>query len=111
VRDLSLVEQALDTALDAQDYLEVPEASNAVAAVEVLAKTLGKGTQSDAYTENIDAWVRSLNMKPSAALLDKAKRALERIAGENSELRELWDDAGADEWERSIAALRSAISY
>lgn len=110
VQDLSLIEQAIDQALDAEDYLEAPEGTNAVAAVEVLAKLLGKGTQSDAYTEKVDEWVKSVSIKPSAELLDKAKRVLVRVAGENSELQELWGEAGSDEWAASIKALQVAIS-
>ena len=110
VNDLSLVEQALDQALEAEDYLEAPEGSNAVAAAEVLAKMLGKGTQSDAYTEKADEWVKSVSIKPSPQLLDKARRTLDRVAGGNSELKELWEEAGSDEWTASIKALQAAIS-
>lgn len=110
VRDLSLIEEALDEALDAEDYLEAPEGSNAVAAVEVLAKLLGRGTQTDAYTEKVDAWVKSVSVQPSAQLLAKANRALARVTDENSELNELWEEAGSDEWLASVNALRAAIS-
>jgi hypothetical protein len=40
--DLSLVESAFDTVAEAEDYLEAPEASNALAACEVLARLNGK---------------------------------------------------------------------
>ncbi|WP_157670885.1 DUF4259 domain-containing protein [Chitinibacter sp. GC72] len=108
--DLSIVEQALDDALEAEDYLEAPEGANAVAAVEVLAKLLGKGTQSDAYTEKIDEWIKTVNEQPSTALLDKAKRVLERVSAEDSELFELWAEAGNREWAASINTLKAAIS-
>ena len=104
------VSGTVDQALDAEDYLEAPEGSNAVAAAEVLAKMLGKGTQSDAYTEKVDEWVKSVSIKPSPQLLDKAKRTLVRVAGDNSELKELWEEAGSDEWAASIKALQAAIS-
>ena len=110
VDDLSLVEEVLDRALDAGEYLEAPEASEAVAAVEVLAKLLGKGTQTDSYTEKVDEWVKSVSVKPSAALLAKANRALERVVDENSALRKLWEEGGAEEWLSSIAALQRAIN-
>jgi len=45
--DLSSVEAALNSVLNGDDYLEASTASNAVAAVEVIAKLLGKGTQTD----------------------------------------------------------------
>ena len=110
VGDLSLIEEALDRALEAEEYLEAPEASEAVAAIEVLAKLLGKGTQTDAYTEKVDEWVKSISAQPSAAILTKANRALERILGENSELRELWEEGDFQEWQRSLASLKQAIS-
>jgi hypothetical protein len=110
VGDLSLIEEALDRALEAEEYLEAPEASEAVAAIEVLAKLLGKGTQTDAYTEKVDEWVKSISAQPSAAILTKANRALERILGENSELRELWEEGDSQEWQSSIASLKQAIS-
>jgi hypothetical protein len=110
VRDLSFVERAIDEALNTEEYLEAPEGSNAVAAVEVLAKLLGKGTQSDSYTEKVDEWVKSVSITPSPELIDKAKRVLVRVVGENSELQELWGEAGSDEWAASIKALQVAIS-
>jgi hypothetical protein len=110
VNDLSAIEAALDRALEAEEYLEAPEASEAIAATEVLAKLLGKGTQTDSYTEKVDEWVESVSVKPDAPLIAKATRAIERIRGENSELRELWDEGGADEWLGSLDALQKAIS-
>ena len=44
--DLSHIEAALDVVLDSDGYLEAPEASCAIAAVEVLAKLLGKEADS-----------------------------------------------------------------
>ncbi|AFL74297.1 DUF4259 domain-containing protein [Thiocystis violascens] len=108
--DLSLIESALDNALEAEEYLEAPEASEAVAAVEVVAKLLGKGTQTDSYTEKVDEWVKSVSARPDAALIAKARRTLERVLGENSELRELWEESGAEDWLDSIRSLQSAIS-
>lgn len=109
--DLSFVEAALDAVLESDSYLEAPEASCAVAAVEVIAKLLGKGTQSDTYTENIDAWVKKLRAKPSGALLEKARKALDRIRAEDSELNELWhEDGDAPEWDASLKSLYAAVS-
>lgn len=110
VGDLSLVEQAIDQALDAEAYLEAPEGSHAVAAVEVLAKMLGRGTQSDVYTEKVDEWIKSVDIQPSPDLLVKAKWVLARVAGDNSELAELWDEVASEAWAASIKALQAAIS-
>ena len=108
--DLSHVEAALDTVLKTPGYLEASEASCGVAAVEVIAKLLGRGTQSDAYTEKVDHWAKNIRAKPSATLVEKAKRVLDRVRGEQSELSELWHEGDASEWEASLDSLRAAIS-
>lgn len=108
-KDLSLIEAALDRVLQADGYLEAPEASEAVAAAEVIAKLLGKGTQSDAYTRKIDAWVKSVSVSPSEGLRSKAHQALARVMGDESELRELWSEDDDSEWVASIKALQSAV--
>ena len=109
--DFSLVAQAIQNVLDnGADYLDSDVAVEAVAASEVLAKALGRGTQSDAYTETVDAWLASVNAKPSAELLSKAQQALTRVLGPDSELRELWEESdGFSTWEASIRALQAAI--
>jgi len=111
-KDLSYVEAALDAVLDQDkdDELESTDAEEAIAACEVLAKLLGKGTHSDGYTQGVDAWVTSLKLKPDSALLKKAQKSLKRVTGKNSELLELWEEEGADDWKESIKALRDALN-
>jgi hypothetical protein len=108
-RDLELIESTLDKVLESEGYLEAAQASEAVGAVEVIAKLLGRGTQSDAYTEKIDEWVNTVGLKPSSSLLAKASRTLDRILSDDSELRELWLEEGTGDWKNSIATLKKAI--
>jgi hypothetical protein len=108
-KDLGPIESALDKVLESEGYLEASEASEAVGAVEVIAKLLGRGTQTDAYTEKIDEWVNTVGLKPSSSLLAKASRTLDRILSDDSELRELWQEEGTGDWENSIANLKKAI--
>lgn len=109
--DLSPVESALDVVIEtADEYLEVDQASEAIAAVEVIAKLLGKGTQSDASTEDIDKWVKNHPQMPSSTLLQKARQAIKRIQQPNSELLELWEEGGEPaEWNASLEKLLVAI--
>src|SRR5689334_20327038 len=103
-KDFSLIETALDNVLEtSEEYLEAPTAEEAVAAIEVLAKLLRRGTQADAYTEKVDAWVKSIKQEPTAALLEKAHRAIDRILGKDSELLELWQEGeDSEKWQSSI---------
>lgn len=111
-KDLSCIEEALDRVIDSGDeYLDADAASEAVAAIEVIAKLLGRGTQSDTYTEEVDRWVSASTDKPNPALRNKARQAIQRILGEDSELRELWDEsASAAEWKASLEQLRAALA-
>ena len=111
-KDLSLVAQAIQNILDNSDeYLDSDLAVEAVAAAEVLAKALGRGTQTDAYTEEVDAWLKSVAPKPSPDLLSKARDALTRIVAPDSELKELWEESDDFEvWESSVKALQSALA-
>jgi hypothetical protein len=110
--DLSYIEATLDKVLEAgADYLESSDAEEAVAAIEVLARLLGRGTQFDAYTEKVDVWVKKAIAKPSSALRDKAGHVLQRILSEDSELSELWEDGdGGAEWRHSMEQLHAALS-
>lgn len=110
-KDLSYIEAALDRALEEATYLEAPTAEEAIGAIEVLAKLLGRGTQSDAYTEKLDAWVKSVNQTPDPALLKKAQRVIGRILSKDSELLELWQDSDEfEKWKASLAQLLKAVT-
>lgn len=111
-KDLSYIEAALDKVLEKNtDYLEAPDAEEAIAAIEVIAKLLGKGTQSDTYTKDIDAWVELSKEKPSKTLLQKSHRVIDRILSANSELLELWQESDqVSAWRASMTHLRTAVS-
>ena len=108
--DLSLVESAFHAVEEADAYLEAPDASNALAACEVVARLNGKSGYKNAYTEKVDRWVTAHPIKPPAALVARAGAALDRILGDNSELRALWGDSGKnDEWLAAVEELRQRL--
>ena len=110
--DFSVIETALQVALDEGDeYLDADLAMEAIAAVEVIAKRLGKGTQSDVYTEKVDQWLETISEQPSDGLLSLAKRVLERIVADDSELKELWLESDEYElWLGNIQQLKDALN-
>jgi|EP01086_Lenisia_limosa_P017401 hypothetical protein len=110
--DFSVIEAALQVALDEGDeYLDADLAMEAIAAVEVIAKRLGKGTQSDVYTEKVDQWLETISEQPSDDLLSLAKRVLERIVADDSELKELWLESDEYElWLGNIQQLKDALN-
>jgi hypothetical protein len=106
------IETALDAVLVTEDaYLDADQASEAIAAVEVLAKLLGRGTQADTYTEGVDEWVKANPQRPSPELLQKARRAIGRVHSKDSELMYLWEEGSeADAWKAELEKLLLAIS-
>lgn len=110
--DLSVIEAALDGVLEAgSEYLEVDEATEALAAAEAIARLQGNWGVQDAYTERVDAWVKKTKLVPTPGLAQKAVRAIERVLLPPSELLELWEEAGDhfDEWRATVDDLRSRI--
>ncbi len=107
--DLSLVEAALERVLAAGTaYLEAPDAEEALAACEVVARLQGN-TGDDA--EPVDEWVSShRQLKVAPALAEKSLAAIGRIEGLESELAELWEQSESfAEWKASIADLKARI--
>lgn len=110
-RDLSLVEETLNKALsDGLEYLESPDACEALAAIEVIARLQGNWGVKNSYSESIDIWVEKIRLIPSSALVEKAHKVIERILADGSELKELWEDSDEfDAWKASIKDLADRV--
>jgi hypothetical protein len=110
VDDLSLVQAAFDSVAESEDYLEAPDAANALAACEVLARLLGNPGYQNSYTEEVDNWVASHPQSPPAALLVCANAVIDRILGSDSELKELWSESDENSnWLASVNDLRRRL--
>lgn len=108
--DLSLVEAAIDGALAESDYLDAPDAAIALAAIEVIARLNGNWGDRNAYTEPLDAWVAQANVQLEPELLERARAAIDRILGADSEMLELWQDSdNYQAWLESVTDLRSRV--
>lgn len=110
VDDLSLVEAAFSAVEEVgTGYLDSDLACDALGACEVLARLMGLPGYTNSYTEKVDQWVAAHNLKLSSALLKRASAVIDRILAENSELRDLWDDAGGGGWRESVEELRGRM--
>ena len=111
VNDLSLIDDALNRVLDCgDDYLESPEAEEAIAAIDVIARLKGNFYVQDSHTESADKWVAAHALRPTPELIEKATQVLDRIVTESSELYELWQEGeNFDKWRQQIDLLRARI--
>ena len=110
--DLGVVESTLGTVVSiGGDYLEAPQACEAIAAAEVVARLQGHFGLKDSYSDPVDKWVLKNKQLPSPSLVTKAQRALDRILSEPSELLELWHEGDeGTKWIGAVRDLRNRIS-
>jgi Domain of unknown function (DUF4259) len=107
--DLEYIENTL-AAVEDEEELDASLAEEAIAAIDVLAKALGKGTPPDAYSDSAMQWIERVQPVIGRALRERAIQVLNRIVAEDSELRALWEDSDDyDAWQASVAALRQAM--
>ncbi len=92
-------------------YVEAPEGSVAIAAADITAAC--QGNPSGDLPENVVDWLTAHGAELTAGDVELALEAVGRVAGEESELAELWDEADEAEWRESLEdlseRLRSAV--
>ncbi|MEO5316884.1 DUF4259 domain-containing protein [Pseudarthrobacter sp. CC12] len=88
-------------------YVEAPEGAIALAAADVTAAS--QGNPLGDLPENVTDWVTAHGFEITSEDVEMAVEAVERVAGEESELAELWDDAYEPEWRESLDDLRERL--
>jgi len=109
--DLSPVQSAIAAVLTVDGgYLEAPDASQALAAAEVIAAALGNAGPAASSQEELIEWLGRVKPEPGEALVEQATQAIDRILAEESELRELWEDTDEyAEWKNDVESLRGRL--
>ena len=102
---IEALSEIVDTPVDEQP--EAPECSNALAAAEVVASARAAVSTSHLPTE-ASVWIQANRTLVTPALVALASGAVERIAID-SELKDLWDEAGDDTWAGIVADLQSRL--
>ena len=105
------VRAALTTAAEYPDgdYLEQDDGTVARVAAEIVATCFDAprpGMTGD-HRETLLEHADDIQLDPS--LIALAIKALRRVASENSELQELWEDGNPDVWEAEIDNLESRL--
>jgi len=91
---------------EAGGYLEVDQGSEALAAAEIVAAALGKG--SARLSPDISAWAQQ-NSADAGELKFAASEAVLAVR-DGGELHELWHEGNPDEWLALINDLHSRLS-
>ncbi len=106
---LELIEKTIEAVFADKD-IDSDVGEEAVAAIDVLARLRGNYGQKDSYTEEVDKWVAKQTPEIPPELIEKAKKALSLITGENSELYELWEESDDfSEWQSEMKKLANRL--
>ncbi|MBP6013622.1 MAG: DUF4259 domain-containing protein [Alphaproteobacteria bacterium] len=96
------------TTMDADEYLEAPDCSEAVAAAEIVAALHGR--PSAKLPDDLRDWLQTDHGLKAGSLIHTAADAMKRIM-QNSELQELWDDSDSSAgWLDDMAGLIRRLS-
>jgi hypothetical protein len=105
--DLKKIQAAFDRVLAVgSGYLDAPDAEEALAAADIVARLRGNFGPQTAYTESIDTWVKKRKLAISDDLVARARQSVARVAMPPSELLELWSESDQlSTWKSSIDEL------
>ena len=92
------------TAVAAEGYPEVDEASEALAAAEIIAAALGKPVRG--FPEDLLLSAKNLHLSNPEAAQKMARRAIKAVL-KKSELRELWEEG--DDYEAWVAVQEGLL--
>jgi len=108
---LALIDDTLErVAGNGIDYLEAPEAEEALAAAQVVAMLQGNPGNMGAYGDEVAEWVLTHPLMVSPELAHKARAAVLRVLAPQSELAELWEESDeASEWKDCVQDLQTRI--
>jgi hypothetical protein len=104
--DATPILEAFSAVIECEDYLEVDEASAALAAAEVVAAL--RQQPSSTLPSPVAAWVRDHADSLSPELPELAVRAVALIKN-NSELKELWDEGDTSQWLGAVEDLEHRL--
>jgi hypothetical protein len=109
--DLSAIEASFNRVFEiGANYLEAPDAEEALAAADVVARLCGKCGEKNAYTAKIDEWVSQCKVAPDATLIKNARRSIQRIMEAPSELLELWESSeDYESWKKNLGQLLTRL--
>lgn len=96
--------------VEADEYLEAPEATAAVAAAAVVSWIHDpKAIPESPYSDAAATWVRRARPTPSASLVAAALSALNRVRTGESELAELWAEGEDAAWRESLTQIETRL--
>ena len=110
--DLGMIHEAFDAVLGAGDEsIELQPGEEAIAAAEVVAWLSGHPGKSGDQSDKIEGWMDDNELEFTEGLAKKAKRSIDRVFNNPSELREAWEESeDFDDWKAELAKLKERLA-
>lgn len=110
--DMGMLVEAFDAVLGSGDEpVDVQAGEEAVAAAEVVACMAGKAGRVGDVADRVESWMDEYELEADNKLAAKARKAVDRVFNEPSELREAWDEEGGlDDWRSALADLKDRLA-
>lgn len=108
---IAMVDEAMDAVLaSGDDFLEASMAEEGIAAAEVTAWLYGRPGKSAEDTEALEDWVDDQEIDDDEGRLRRARKTVDRVFNEPSELKETWEEAeDYEDWRKSLADLKDRL--
>ena len=109
--DLGMILEAFDTVLSAgDDTVELQAGEEAIAAAELVAWLAGQPGKSGDQADMIETWIDENELEFTDSLAKKARRSIDRVFNNPSELREAWEEGeDFDDWKAELAKLKERL--
>lgn len=108
--DLSPVREVFDNVLTSTQYVEAPDARQAIAAAEIVAAALGRATPAGQAQDRLGRWLTRVRPDVEPELVAQAAAVLSRILAPNSALLEWWYESDEfAEWRANVDELRGQL--
>jgi hypothetical protein len=92
-----------------EEYLDATDASEALAAAEVVAAAGGRPLEEDVSEDTVD-WAAGHPELRAPQWVELAREAVQRVLGGESELRDQWLDEGATDWTAAMDNLQYRLA-
>lgn len=108
---VAMVDEAMDAVLGCGDeVIEESTGEEGIAAAEVVAWLYGRPGKSAEDTDDLQDWVDDQELDDDDGRLKRARRTVDRVFNEPSELRDAWDESGDfEEWRKSLTDLKDRL--
>ncbi|AEG02760.1 DUF4259 domain-containing protein [Methylomonas methanica] len=107
--DLEILNNAIYAVLDTPDYIEEPEGARLLCACEVV--TAFRGKLSTNIPDEVRQWVKNHESLDTSPLIPAALQAIDRVLGDDSELKQLWEENEQDypKWHEAILSIKRRL--